>query len=117
MTSPLLNLQVGCQDQQQHHASERDSTPTHLPNARTAQLPAFQLRARPLQGQGRPAEHVLGGSQEMWPRGMPGLHAVTGGPSLSGLPPALRDGNMLTLGGTNSMLGSSMLLDSPGGHS
>ena len=106
---------MGRHSQQQHHASERDATPTHLRYARAAQLPAFQLRPKPMQGPGQPAEHVLGGSQEVWQQGMPGLQAVTGGPSLSGLPPALRDGDMLTLGATNPMLGSSMLLDSPGG--
>ena len=52
----------------------------------------------------------------MWQRAMPGLQAVTGSLSLSGLPPVLQDGSMLTLGGTNSMLSSSMLVDSPGGQ-
>ena len=112
--SPLRVLQVGCHDQQQHHTSGRDTTPAHLPCP--AQLPAFQLRVQPWPGQGPATEHMLGGAQAVRQRGMPGLQAVTGGPSLYGLQPALQDGSMLTLGGTNPMLGSSMLLDSPGGQ-
>lgn len=102
-------------EQQQHHTSGRGTTPAPLPYAGAAQLPAFQLRAQPLQGQGAAAEHVLGGSQEVWQQEgiMPGLQAGTGGLSLRGLQPALQDGTMLALEGTNPMLGSSMLLDSP----
>ena len=64
---------------------------------------------------------MLAGSQEVWQQGMPGLQAVTGGLSLSGLQTVLpsgtvQDSSMLMLGGTNPMLGSSMLLDSPGGQ-
>lgn len=114
---PLFALQVERYEQQQHHTSGRGTTPAPLPYAGAAQLPAFQLRAQPLQGQGAAAEHVLGGSQEVWQQEgiMPGLQAVTGGLSLRGLQPALQDGTMLALEGTNPMLGSSMLLDSPGG--
>ena len=82
---PLFALQVERYEQQQHHTSGRGTTPAPLPYAGAAQLPAFQLRAQPLQGQGAAAEHVLGGSQEVWQQEgiMPGLqaghHARAGG--------------------------------------